>query len=189
MLDEARTRPEQIRWLQADLGAWTPDAQPDLLFSNAALHWLDDHQALFRRLFDLLAPGGVLAVQMPSNFAAPTHRAIADLAGRGRWRGRLLPLVRQAPVAPAEAYLALLLPLASSLDVWETTYWHVLEGEDPVPTWSAGAALRPILAVLDEAERREFMAAYSETMRAAYPRRGDGLTLLPFRRLFIVAAR
>jgi trans-aconitate 2-methyltransferase len=189
MLAAARREESSVRWVQANLARWAPDARPDVLFSNAALHWLDDHESLFPRLVGLLAPGGVLAVQMPNNFAEPSHRAITELADRGPWRDRLLPLLRRVPVAPAEVYLSLLLPLAARLDVWETTYWHVLDGEDPVPAWTGGAALRPILGALDENGRRAFMAAYADEMRAAYPRRGDGLTLFPFRRLFIVAVR
>lgn len=189
MLAAACREDSAIRWVHADLARWSPDAQPDVLFSNATLHWLDDHESLFPRLVGLLPAGGVLAVQMPDNFAQPTHRAMAELAGRPRWRDRLLPLIRRAPVAPAETYLSLLLPLAAGVDVWATTYWHVLRGDHPVPRWTGGAALRPILGALDENEGRAFMTAYAEEMRAAYPRREDGLTLFPFRRLFIVAVR
>lgn len=189
MLEAARAGGGGIRWIEADLAGWTPEEQPDLLFSNAALHWLDDHPALFPRLLGLLPPGGVLAVQMPNNFAAPSHRAIAELADDERWRERLLALIRPAPVAPPERYLEMLLSLATRVDVWETTYWHVLGGEDPVPAWTGGSALRPVLAALDDNERRDFMAAYAGRMRAAYPRRDNGLTLFPFRRLFIVAVR
>lgn len=189
MLAAARRDGGRVRWVEADIADWLPDAQPDLLFSNAALHWLDDHGALFPRLLALLPLGGVLAVQMPNNFAAPSHRAIAELAGREAWRDRLLPLVREAPVAPAETYLEMLLPLSARVDLWETTCWHVLDGEDPVPAWTSGSVLRPYLAALAEGERRDFMAAYAWAMRAAYPRRDDGRTLFAFRRLFIVAQR
>jgi trans-aconitate 2-methyltransferase len=189
MLAAARRDGGEIRWLQADLADWAPDAQPDLIFSNAALHWLDDHGALFPRLLAMLPDGGVLAVQMPNNFAEPSHQAIFELAVRERWRERLAPLLRASPVAPAETYLEMLIPQTARADLWETTYWHVLDGEDPVPAWTSGSALRPFLGVLGEDERRDFMAAYAQAMRAAYPRRDDGLTLFPFRRLFIVAKR
>lgn len=189
MLEAARTTGAKIRWIEADLAGWTPDEPPDLLFSNAALHWLDDHPALFPRLLGLLEPGGVLAVQMPNNFAAPSHRAIAEIAADERWRERLSPLIREQPVASPAAYLEMLLPLTARVDVWETTYWHLLEGEDPVPAWTGGSVLRPFLAALDEDERRGFTAAYAARMRAAYPRRADGLTVFAFRRLFLVAVR
>jgi trans-aconitate 2-methyltransferase len=189
MLAAAHGSGARARWIEADLAAWAPDEQPDLLFSNAALHWLDGHSSLFPRLLAMLPAGGVLAVQMPNNFAAPSHQGIAALARRPQWRERLLPLVRPSPVAPAEAYLEMLLPRVAHADVWETTYRHVLSGEDPVPAWTGGSVLRPFLAALEQDERRDFMAAYAEAMRTAYPRRGDGLTVFAFRRLFIVAVR
>jgi trans-aconitate 2-methyltransferase len=189
MLAAARRKGGPIRWLEADLADWAPDAQPDLIFSNAALHWLDDHEALFLRLLAMLPAGGVLAVQMPDNFAQPSHQAILAIAVQERWRERLAPLLRASPVAPAEAYLQMLLPRAVHLDLWKTIYWHVLDGEDPVPAWTSGSALRPFLGVLDEDERRDFLAAYAQAMRTAYPRRDDGQTLFSFRRLFIVATR
>lgn len=189
MLEAARATGAKIRWIEADLAGWTPDEPPDLLFSNAALHWLDDHPALFARLLGFLEPGGVLAVQMPNNFAAPSHRAIAEIAADERWRERLSPLIRKPPVASPERYLEMLLPLTARVDVWETTYWHLLEGEDPVPAWTGGSVLRPFLAALDEHDRRYFTAAYAARMRAAYPRRADGLTPFPFRRQFLVAVR
>lgn len=96
--------------MQADLADWAPDAQPDLIFSNAAPHWLDDHRALFPRLLAMLPDGGVLAVQMPNNFAEPSHRAISELAVQERWRERLAPLLRAAPAESAETYLEMLLP-------------------------------------------------------------------------------
>ncbi len=189
MLAAARREGGGVRWLQADLADWAPEDQPDLIFSNAALHWLDDHEALFPRLLAMLPAGGILAVQMPNNFAEPSHRAIFALAAEERWREKLAPLLRAPPVAPAETYLEMLLPRTAHLDLWETTYWHALDGEDPVPAWTSGSALRPFLGVLDEDERRDFLAAYAQAMRAAYPRRDDGRTPFPFRRLFIVATR
>jgi trans-aconitate 2-methyltransferase len=189
MLAAARREGGPIRWLQADLADWEPDDQPELIFSNAALHWLDDHEALFPGLLAMLPAGGILAVQMPDNFTQPSHQAIFALAVDERWRERLAPLLRASPVAPAEAYLQMLLPRTAHLDLWETTYWHVLDGEDPVPAWTSGSALRPFLGVLKEDERRGFLAAYAQAMRSAYPRRADGRTVFPFRRLFIVATR
>ena len=85
MLDRARRALPEARFEQADIRHWTPAEAPELIFSNAALHWLDDHPALFPRLLSLLAPGGVLAVQMPGNFDAPSHRLIRELAAAPAW--------------------------------------------------------------------------------------------------------
>ena len=189
MLAQTRANGKDIRWIQQDIGAWTPDETADLVFSNAALHWLDDHEALFARLVGYLSPGGELAVQMPRNAHAPSHRAIAEIAGDPRWKDRLLALLREAPVHAPGVYIDILTALTSSLDVWETTYWHELDGNNPVVEWTKGTALRPILAVLAENDRQAFLNAYAERIAEAYPPRPNGKTLFPFRRLFIIAKR
>jgi trans-aconitate 2-methyltransferase len=188
MLDLARARHPGIEWVRADLAGWRPPDPVDLVFSNAALHWLDGHERLLPRLLDALAPGGVLAVQMPRNFAAPSHRAIAEVAEAGPWRERLRPLVRVEPVWPPERYHRLLRPLSARLEVWETEYFHLLEGPDPVFEWVSGTALRPLMSALEEPERSAFGAAVRERLAIAYPPEPDGTTLFPFRRLFLVAA-
>ena len=121
-----------ISWERADLATWRPPRPADLIYSNAALHWLPDHARLFPALMSELAPGGVLAVQMPRNFSAPSHTAVAQAARSGPWRATLEPLLRPIPVADPSVYFDLLAPGAALLDIWETEYLHVLDGVDPV---------------------------------------------------------
>ena len=187
MLAKAAAESPGIEWQQADLGTWRPDRPPDLIYSNAALHWLDEHARLFPALFETLAPHGVLAVQIPRNFGAPSHTLITEAALSGPWRSTLEPLLRPAPVAPPEFYYDLLAPRAVALDMWETEYLQVLEGENPVKEWTKGTWLAPLLGALDEPERSAFEETYAERVLAAYPPRLDGKTLFPFRRLFIIA--
>ena len=177
-----------IEWQQADLAAWRPEQPATIIYSNAALHWLDDHDRLLPGLVAALAPHGVLAVQMPRNFGAPSHTLITEVATSGPWRHTLVPLLRPSPVAEPEFYYDLLAPLAARLDIWETEYLQVLEGANPVKEWTKGTWLLPLLAALDEPERSRFEAAYAERVAAAYPPRGDGKTLFPFRRLFVIAS-
>ena len=187
MLERAAAAAPDIAWQRADLAAWSPPERADLIWSNAALHWLGDHARLFPALLDRVAPGGVLAVQMPRNFAAASHTAIADAARGGPWRARLEPLRRPAPVAEPAHYFDWLAPRAAAVEVWETEYLQLLDGEHAVAEWTKGTALRPLLAALAERERREFEACYTELVDRAYPRRADGHTLFPFRRVFIIA--
>ena len=190
MLARARASYPTLAWQQADLDTWRPEEPGDLIFSNATLHWLDEHERFFPRLMACLEPGGVLAVQMPDNFAAPTHTLIGEIVRGGGWRTRLEPALRPHPVLAPAAYHDILLPHARSLDIWQTTYLHVLEGENPVVEWTKGSVLRPILDRLrDEEETSAFLRAYGDGIRRAYPRRADGRTLLPFGRLFIIAVR
>ncbi len=178
-----------VNWLEADLAAWTAEAPADLIFASAALHWLDDHPALFPRLAAMVAAGGVLAVQMPRNFDAPSHACMRDVAAAGPWKAKLAGKERLSPVAEPADYYAMLAPHAARVDIWESDYLHVLEGDDPVVEWTMGTGLRHYLGPLDAAEREAFLADYRARIARAYPRRDDGATLFPFRRLFIVATR
>jgi len=187
MLTEARKVESNIAWDQIDVAAWNPPEKFDLVFSNAALHWLDDHPALFMRLCAKVAAGGALAVQMPRNFDAPSHTLMHELAASPPWRDALAGLLRPQPVLAAESYYRLLAPAARTLDIWETEYLHVLEGENPVAEWTKGTWLAPLLAALAPAARTAFEAEYRSRVLQAYPRQKDGKTLFPFRRLFIVA--
>ena len=188
MLRQASAIPG-IDWVEGDVSAWTAPHQADLVFSNAVLHWIDGHAQLFPRLLQQVTRGGVLAVQMPRNFEAPSHVLLYETAARGPWAATLVPYLRPSPVAGPEAYYDWLMGYATQLDIWETEYLHVLQGENAVLEWTKGTAVRPLLERVDPAQRGDFLAAYAEALREAYPRHADGMTLFPFRRLFIVARR
>jgi trans-aconitate 2-methyltransferase len=189
MLTAAARAAPGAQWVQADLRTWSAGTPADLVFSNAALHWLDDHAALFPRLLGQVAPGGVLAVQMPRNHGAPSHTEMVAAAEAGPWRARLAPFLRPTPVAPPAVYYDIMATHARGLEIWETEYLHVLAGENPVVEWTRGSALKPLLDSLDEPEQGAFLGEYQRRIAAAYPRRPDGRTLFPFRRLFLVATR
>ena len=188
MLMKARMEVATVVFEQADIAHWSPPAPADLLFTNATLHWLDDHAALLPRLAAQLAPGGMLAIQMPDNRTSPSHLLMDEAAAAGPWHAKLAPLrpVYGSMQSP-DAYYRILAPVAAQVDIWETTYLHVLEGDNPVVEWTKGTALRPYLDALEEPERAAYLAAYAARIAAAYPRQPDGRTLLPFRRIFIVA--
>ncbi|MFN8570782.1 MAG: methyltransferase domain-containing protein [Gemmatimonadaceae bacterium] len=188
MLARAAAETPGVRWVEGSVDAWKAPTPVDLVFSNAALHWIPEHATLFPHLARQVAPGGVLAVQMPRNFAAPSHTGIFETARSGTWRERLEPLIRETPVLSPAEYFALLHEFGD-VDIWETEYLQILRGPDPVKEWTKGTWLRPFLAALDSSESREFESQYASRMRAAYPPRADGLTLFPFRRLFIVLKR
>ncbi len=189
MLERTTDVETGVNWQHADLNDWQPERPADVVYSNAALHWLDDHDQLFPRLMGAVKPGGVLAVQMPENWGAPSHTSIADTVREGAWRERLAPFQRVNPVAEPSFYYDLISRLSSSIDMWETTYMHILEGEDPVVEWTKGTMLRPLLDNLSEEEGAAFLKSYTEKVAQAYPHSADGKTVLPFKRLFIVAVK
>jgi trans-aconitate 2-methyltransferase len=189
MLERAADEDPAIKWIEADLNHWRPDAPADLIYSNAALHWLDDHDTLFPHLMRFVASGGYLAVQMPRNWAAPSHSAITETVHQGPWRGTLEPLLRPAPSHAPDVYYDILTPVTSNLAIWETEYCQILEGENPVAEFVKGTQLKRFLDALDEPERGVFEGEYAKRILAAYPKREDGKTLFPFRRLFLLAGK
>jgi trans-aconitate 2-methyltransferase len=198
MLDRAHAAHEgptpgggRLDFAPADARTWTPGEPHDLIVSNATLQWVPGHVDRFADWVAALKPGGVLAFQVPGNFDAPSHRLMRELAESPRWRDRLAGTLRHtdAVLTPAD-YHERLTNLGCAADVWETTYLHLLEGEDPVLDWVKGTGLRPVLTALaDEPEARDdFLAAYRSALRAAYPAGPHG-TPFPFRRVFAVARR
>lgn len=185
MLARARETGAYARLVEADVATWQPEAPPALIFSNAVLHWLGDHDHLMPRLARMLAPGGWLAVQMPRQFKAPSHRFLRDIAA-SMFPDRFDFADYHPPVRSSEAYWALLSPLGR-VDAWETDYVQRLEPwEDghPVRRFTESTAMRPFLEKLTEAEAKDFIHAYEAALGAAYPLMEDGAALFPFRRCF-----
>jgi trans-aconitate 2-methyltransferase len=189
MVAAGRKAAPDVEWSHEDLGHWSPAGQYDLIYSNAALHWLPDHAALFPSLMEKVARGGILAVQMPRNFTAPSHVLIGETALDGPWRSKVEHLVTPPPVEAPAFYHDLLSPMSASIDIWETEYLQVLEGENPVKEWTKGTWLTRYLDVLQGEEKIAFEAAYGRRVAKAYPKNAAGQTLFPFRRLFMVAQR
>jgi trans-aconitate 2-methyltransferase len=190
MIAEARTReiPGRLSFRVGDVAAWKPERPVDLIVSNAVLHWLPEHPELLTRWVDELVPGGRIAFQVPGNFGAPSHVLLRELGRSDRWRDKLGALQRDAPVLDPPGYLDLLTRRGCAVDAWETTYAQVLHGDDPVLEWVKGSTLRPVLSALDPDETEEFIAAYRERLREAYPAAPYG-TVFPFRRIFVIATR
>lgn len=190
MLAAARKRDAQVEWLQGGIETFAPTVPPDLIFTNAALQWLPDHRTLFPRLVSELAADGVFACQMPTPYETRHHGLLRETAEDGPWAGKLKGARLISPTPPMDGYYGWLSPLCAEIDIWMTTYLHVLEGDDPVVEWMRGTALRPYLDALPDAREREaFLAAFRSRIAAAFPPQADGMTLFPFQRLFIVARR
>jgi trans-aconitate 2-methyltransferase len=188
MLAEARREFPLLSWEQADIRSWLPSAPPDLIYANAALHWVPDHQTLLPSLLRKVRDGGVLAMQVPRHFESPSHLGLQDLVMQSEWRAKLEPLLLE-PIPSPETYWSWLAPHTHNLDVWETIYLQVLDGEDPVVNFMRGTALRPFLSALPEDQSAKFVEAFSKRMAAAYPPQANGQTLFPFRRLFLIAQK
>jgi trans-aconitate 2-methyltransferase len=186
MLDKATGLGVYDHLAKADLTDWQTDNLPALIFSNAALHWAPSHDLLLPRLLALLAPGGTLAVQMPRQFGAPSHRFLRDFAV-DMFPERFDFASWQPPVGPPVEYHRLLAPYGA-VSVWETDYVQRLEpfaDGHPVRRFTEATAMRPFIARLDAREARDFCARYDAALGSAYPVEADGAVLFPFRRLFM----
>jgi len=190
MLAAARERLPDVRFSEADVAGWRPPAGTDLVFSNAVMQWVRGHLAILARILGGLDAGGVLAVQIPDNKSELNHALMRETAADvGRPDLVDAAEAQRDRVHPAEAYYGRLAPLANSVDIWRTTYIHVLDGHEAVVEWLKGSGLRPYLEQLDEGEQEAFLAAYRARLATAYPLQADGKVLLRFPRLFMVAVR
>ncbi len=187
MLARAKALPTSVTWVSGDISRFAPDVPADLIFSNAALQWVDDHANLIPHLARSLAPGGVLAVQMPVVDGLGWRASLAQIAAEGPWAARFSGVEGVRHAHTAEDYYGWLAPLCPDVDIWTTTYLHALHGQDPIVDWTLGTTLRPYLDVLPDDEKSVFLDAWRKRLARDYPRRPDGVTLFPFQRLFIVA--
>jgi trans-aconitate 2-methyltransferase len=189
MLAKARAEYPETTFIESDIATWRPAQPVDVLYSNAALHWLDSHDILIPGLLDAVAQDGWLAIQMPRNFGAPSHSSIVETIEQGPWRAKLEPYLRRKPVAEPAQYWRLLHGRAKNLEIWESEYCQVLSGDNPVAEYTKGTWLKQFLDRLDDPERSAFEAEYRRRVAQRYPPEPDGRTLFPFRRLFIVAQK
>lgn len=190
MLAAARARLPGVEFRRADIAGWREETPADVIFANASLQWVPEHETLFPALFAGVAPGGTLAVQMPDNLDEPTHRLMREIAADGPWAERMAGVAAErAERHGADWYYGLLAGQgARTIDIWRTTYFHPLGGAGAVVEWLKGTGLRPFLARLRPEETDPFLERYRAAVAEAYPARG-GVVLLPFPRLFIVVTR
>ncbi|MGX9789270.1 trans-aconitate 2-methyltransferase [Mycobacterium sp. MMS18-G62] len=186
MVDAARERGVDAQ--VADVRAWTPQPDTDVVVSNATLHWVPEHSELLARWAGQLVAGSWLAVQVPGNFDAPSHQAVRELASSDQWSETLRDFpFREGQVDTAAGYAELLTDAGCRVDAWETTYIHELSGEHPVLEWITGTALTPVRSRLSEEQWEQFRLELIPLLDTAYPVRPDGKTFFPFRRIFVVA--
>jgi trans-aconitate 2-methyltransferase len=191
MIAAARRAEPRLAWRVGDIAAWANENGDayDVVFSNAALQWVDDHAAVLPKLYYHVAPAGALAIQMPGNYDAPAHAIMRELAASRAWRDRFpADGVREWHVHDLAAYYDILAPVADTVDIWQTEYLHILADPAAIVEWYKGTGLRPFLdALANDDQRADFLAHYLERTHKAYPARSDGRVIFPFRRLFLIA--
>ncbi|TWR26192.1 trans-aconitate 2-methyltransferase [Mucilaginibacter achroorhodeus] len=190
MIEAARKRLPEVQFDIADVATWENKGLFDVILSNAVLQWVPDHATILPALLNRLNPGGTLAIQVPDNFAEPTHRLMRHVAANGPWAEKLTAAPKRLDRQSPDWYFSLLHDKVESVDIWRTTYFH------PIKTGAAGivemvksTGLRPYLDVLEAGEQQDFLEEYQQQIAKEYPAQADGTVLLPYPRLFIVAMR
>lgn len=190
MLASARKRLPGVAFEFSDIATWRPGRTPDLIYANASLQWVLAHENVFPRLFDALAPGGVLAVQMPDNLTEPTHLLMEETAHAGPWKAAFeAQSVRRQPLPPPSTYYSRLIGKAARVDIWHTAYNHPMADAAAIVEWVKGTGLRPYLDHAGAEHRDAFLADYLGRVEKAYPKMSDGRVLLRFPRIFTVAVK
>jgi trans-aconitate 2-methyltransferase len=190
MLVSARERLRAARFELSDIAGWQPELPPDLIYANASLQWVPDHETLIPRLFAALAPGGVLAIQMPDNREESTHRLMREVAAEAPWAQAIGDADKlRTMLLPIDGYYDLLAADAAQVDVWRTAYQHPMASAAAIVEWVRGTGLKPFVDRLPAELQASYLAAYERRVDAAYPPRADGKRLLAFPRMFIVARR
>ena len=188
MLTQARERLPRCTFLNEDIRRWRATEPQQVIYANASLQWLDAHDSLLPQLANQLESGGALAIQMPDNLQEPSHRLMREIAACDPWRQRIGDVERKTPLT-SERYYDLLTQADCEVDLWRTTYYHVMPDAQAIVLWLKATGLRPFLNALDPDEQPRFLEQYHQALRLAYPPRADGCVLLAFPRLFIIAVK
>lgn len=189
MIKTAQAKLPQVQFIQADFHQWQADTPQEVIFANASLQWSPNQGELLVKLVANLADGGVLAVQMPDNLGEPSHRLIRDVAERPNWRAKLSEVARRPVMLGVDDYYGILTQAGCSVDIWRTTYYHVLPSVASIAQWFGSTAMRPYLTVLDDDQQQAFIDEYVQALSQAYPVQADGCILLALPRLFVVATK
>lgn len=192
MIEKAKKTLPNVEFSLGDLTTYVPKGPADLLFSNAVFHWLPQKERIniIANLIKSQRSGGVFAFQVPDNFSEPSHAAMRFVAEQEPWAATLSSLHPELPQfqSPQELYNQLQ-PLCSSINIWHTYYYHILEDHQAIVEWVKGTGLKPFIDPLSEKERESFLEAYLSRLQDVYPSAYDGKVFLRYPRLFMVAVR
>ncbi len=184
MLERAAAAVPRVKWVQSDIASYRPERPVDVIFANAVLHWLGDHEVLVPALYGVLEPRGALAIQMSGALGEPSHQLMAQVAAEFG----VQEVAGVRPLLAPEAYYDMLAG-ADSVDIWKTDYYQAMPDENAILRWVTSAGLRPYLAAIPPAARTDFLSRYTTEITRAYPRRADGRRLLKVPQLFVVATK
>ena len=175
------------QWLQCEVNLWKPQIPYDLVYANATLHWLPNHDELLGQLFNYVATGGALAFQIPSAIYPTVRKLVFEISRQSQWNDRMIEPRSRLTMESPDFYYDQLIQTSSNIDIWETEYMHELDSKQAIVDWISSTGLRPFMDALDTDEQTEFKMELRSQVNDAYDLRADGKVLFPFRRTFVIA--
>lgn len=188
MLEKARSSYPDIEWVQADGGEDLSFLEKfDIVFSNATIQWIPGHKRLLNNLVELINEDGILAVQVPNTKYMPIRIAINETAEDDKWQKKFHNMKQYIHYEELSFYYDVLYKDVKEIELWETTYNHVMLDHESIIEWYNSTGMRPYLEKLEQWEKDEFAESVLKKIRKSYKLQSDGKVLFPFRRLFFIA--
>jgi trans-aconitate 2-methyltransferase len=190
MIERARQDYPHQKWKVADAATLTTRPTYDIVFSNAAIHWIPRHHLLLQRLFQMLNENGILAVQVPANQESPLYKSILRVSMSKKWSPFTADREDSITYHSADYYYGQLGLYTKEIVIWETIYYHIMKSHEELIEWYKGTAMKPLLDSLPNDEsREEFKREVLIGCQASYPLQRDRRILYPFKRLFFIARK
>ncbi len=191
MIEQAKSKYKDMNWMLGDASNDISDLGLfDIVFSNAAIQWMPNHQLLLSNLYNALNTGGVLAVQVPCTKDMPMHTELIKLISTPKWESQFSSITSTYSMFTADFYYDILSDLTEDFDLWETDYYHVMNNHQDIVKWYSGSGLRPYLdCITDENVKAEFLTDYEDVLKNAYPLQRDTKVIFPFTRIFFTAQK
>lgn len=187
MIAKAKTDYPNQRWMMGDAHTFTSNVKYDIVFSNATLHWITDHESLLKHFHGLVSDGGAVAVQLPLFWDMPLGQLIDRIANSSRWKDMMSGVRNVFTMHDHSFYYNLLAPLFQSIDLWQTDYMHILDSPASIFEMVQSTGLRPYLDRLkSDEEKQAFEKEVFDGTVKAYPLEKDGKVIYPFKRLFFI---
>jgi trans-aconitate 2-methyltransferase len=187
MIEKAEESYPRGKWILADASDFDPDESFDIVFSNAALQWMPNHERLIPHLLSLVSPGGVLAFQVPNNQKSDIHQSLYEATLEPRFREYTDRVKHILNYQSGPYYYDLLSPKVTNLEMWETTYYHILDNHEELLNWYKSTGMRPYLEALPDNLVEDFVDSVRGKCKERYTVQSDGKVIYPFNRLFAVA--
>jgi trans-aconitate 2-methyltransferase len=190
MIERARADYPDQRWIVGDASRLGADRTYDIVFSNAAIQWIPEHDRLLPRLFGLVNKNGVLAVQVPANHEAPLYKILVRVSSSSTWSTYTAGCEKLITYHSAGYYYDKLVTLTREISLWETTYYHLLKSHQELIEWYRSTGMKPFLDRLPaDNKRTQFEQEVLSECREFYSPQIDGKILYPFKRLFFTARK